>query len=235
MTSPGNNKLLQKIKNKCLKGHQIKHFLGSGSYGEVYASCLNNNCDYAVKIQQIDDERDQKDFLREVNIGKEMTKHNISVPIKAFWFCKSTLPTLAVIVQEKYDQNMSYRELRDNLKIKKKAYDLVQKMHAVGVIHADLFPRNIMYKKTKSGREKIRFIDWGLAWKYKKSKFGHHRESFIDSLIEHYRSHVGDHSFVLENNTNERLKDNLKLLDYVVVTLKPKAFNTREQKISFEY
>lgn len=153
----------------------LKESYGGGSYGSVHKSCHKTknfwDCNYAAKIIKLRFNYDEKYvhnfFLAEAKISKYASNHGFGVPVFTYYLCNNS--STGIIIMEKFDGNLSNITLtKPELK---NVLQLVCDMHDVGVLHRDLFGKNVMYKtvSVKSNPHKeFRIIDFGMAIAFKK-------------------------------------------------------------------
>lgn len=155
-------KFCKKKEDVCLRGYEIRKLLGKGSYGKVFHTCKpKDNCIYAMKVVELNEEEDINDFRKEVSIASKMSRLEITPKVYGAWFCKNK----GYIVTEKYDvtlkTHLEYHDLSKNLI--NRLENILEKMHNAGIVHGDLSLDNVMIKFVK-GKKKIGIIDWGLAF-----------------------------------------------------------------------
>ena len=139
--------------------------LGEGSYGKVSEACKGTDCDYVAKEITFDFSRFGAKYVYNIFFGEAlMTKragaNGYGIPVHGFFLCDGGKK--GVIVMDRYSGDLHQIRRQLNWTELKKVLDLVIKMHKDGVLHRDLFLKNIMYNDTTKGR-KYAIIDFGLA------------------------------------------------------------------------
>jgi hypothetical protein len=146
--------------------------LGAGSYGTTYPACLAGGaCDFVGKVIPLDARLNSfpfaaagrtfndQNFLLETLLATFMGKKNIGPKVYAAFRCRLLGRPVGVIIMEKLGKNLGRVKLTatgwSNL------WSKIQALHAEGVIHNDLYRRNIM--TTVNSDEEFRIIDYGLA------------------------------------------------------------------------
>lgn len=146
--------------------------LGTGSYGTTYPACLAGGpCDFVGKVIPLDARLtsfpfaaagrtfNDQNFLLETLLATFMGKKNIGPKVYAAFRCRLLGRPVGVIIMEKLGKNLGRVKLTaagwSNL------WSKIQAMHAEGILHNDLYRRNIM--TTVNSDEEFRIIDYGLA------------------------------------------------------------------------
>jgi len=180
-----------KINEKCLKGIEIKDFLGEGTTASVYKIIdknLNENKEYVVKIVNLDASKDDYNndkyqeiikekyinFNQEAEISSLISTINIGPKIYKYWTCNDI--NIGIIITEKWDSNL--REFSDSYEYKERVSILCNKntldklknkinqIHKLGYIHYDIKPENILIKLDSKDHKSIIDItitDFGLT------------------------------------------------------------------------
>lgn len=188
-----------KINESCLKGIEIKDFLGNGTTASVYKIIdknLDKTIDYVVKLINLDASKDDynsnnyKEIIKEkyINFNKEaeisllFSSFNIGPKIYKYWICNDI--NIGVIITEKWDTTL--REFTDGYEYKKRVSILCNKLlvdklnnqineiHKLGYIHYDIKPENILIKlDNKNEIIDITITDFGLtkSIEYKDAEF----------------------------------------------------------------
>jgi len=149
---------------KCLTGYEIKKILGQGSYGTVVDSCIDGDCNYAVKIMNSDE-----NFQLEVDVATKMYNNGIGPKIYDIWECDD----IAIIVYDKWDMDLDrYFQMFPTKRLSKHIIDKLEKdinkLHSIGpkdnyLVHFDLLPKNILVKLDKNNNiVDITMTDFGL-------------------------------------------------------------------------
>jgi hypothetical protein len=133
--------------------------LGRGSYGSVSAACAAEECDldeynYAAKIVQLQNERQQKEFLIEATITYFAGQQGFGVPVQTFFLCDEGRKGILVMLRMEPVVAIDPDQLPG-------LFAKFNKMHQNGILHGDLFPRNVLaHPRTKE----IFIADFGLSF-----------------------------------------------------------------------
>ncbi len=205
------------ISKKCLKGYEIKQLLGKGSSGAVFAACLEDDCSYAVKIMNVQDEEAEADFQRETMITDELSLEGIGPEYIGQWLCKDQ--QLGLIVTEKWDGSLldlqtAERCILISEQLLDKLLNQIKKIHQMGYLHLDILPKNILYKKDQHAITDVTLTDFGIL--KEELEFINNTELSEDMYIYHmpqvgefYRKYNIEHQDILRYP---------KLLDYGYIT-----------------
>ena len=127
--------------------------IGFGGYGEVYVTCIYNDCSYVMKIQPI-----TREFRREVKYLYEFIDTGYTPKIFDAWEYEGD----GYIVMEKMSKTTTKLT-------KKEKYNQIKKilkfLHSKNIVFFDLHRGNVMYK---DGRAYL--IDFGLLYKFKNER-----------------------------------------------------------------
>ena len=132
---------IMKINEKCLKGIEIKDFLGNGRTASVYKIIdknLDQTIDYVVKIINLDASKDDYNsnnykeiikekyinFNKEAEISKLFSGFNIGPKIYKYWICNDI--NIGIIITEKWDTTL--REFTDGYEYKERVPILCNKI-----------------------------------------------------------------------------------------------------------
>lgn len=167
----------------------LRELLGAGAHGRIYRACVEQSCDTAVKIQLLRDANAAASFRRESELGMRAAERGYGP--RVFLACivpASSLPaqylpsgnaapvgaSLGVIVSERYDGSLDRlgvaRWCTENVenakRVRAELHALVARLHADRVVHADLLPKNVLYRADpSSGRiTAVTLTDWGLGF-----------------------------------------------------------------------
>lgn len=152
---------------------------GQGGTSLVYGACekKTSNCNYAVKIiyGKVAYPKSEKDCLnylermkQEILISHMMS--DIGIGPKVFETAIDKNNKIGYIVMEKYEgtlpdlifQNDENEEVID---FAKQIKPLLTKMHGQGIIHGNLRPKNILFKRNKDqDKIKLAISDFGQAF-----------------------------------------------------------------------
>lgn len=157
---------------RCFGDYKVLNALGSGSFGSVYL-VEKNGKKYAIKAIDIHFNNiyislndNMKTIKNEIEITKKMGDMNIGPKLYDSYVCQPDMNRISVfIVMEwmtegslgNWLQNNKLTKSQENSILKK-----VEKMHELGIVHADLHQENILVTKNKS---KVEFYigDFGLS------------------------------------------------------------------------
>lgn len=154
------------------------HVLGRGSYGKVVTTCEEDICNkYVAKIVKFDFSQASPHyvynvFYAESIITKFAGEHGFGIPVKTYYLCQeknintdtdTNMVKKGVVIMERFDGDLE--DLRDQLTFEdyKQLFNKVKIMHSYGILHRDLFLRNVMYKNLPEGKKDFRIIDFGLT------------------------------------------------------------------------
>lgn len=160
-----------KMREVCLNGYQLLDLLGKpGTYGLVKQACLDGDCNYALKIQNISKSNDKKVFDSECQYSEILSrKYGIGPKFIARWECNNFGTQYGFIVTEKWDKTLyeiltskSTKQICE-AKFIQKLYEQVQNIHKEGLIHSDILPKNILVKlNSKQEIADVTLADFGL-------------------------------------------------------------------------
>ncbi|CAD8099566.1 unnamed protein product [Paramecium primaurelia] len=147
----------------------FKQTLGQGAQGVTHITYdLTNNEQFVCKVIQ----NKNLGTSREIQIFEQIKGKNNENVIKIFELIKQTQFTY--LIMEKCDISMqSYLEQKQQSKTQldqKEILDILYQivegycfLKQIGVIHRDLKPDNILFKKNKYGRNIVKIIDFGVG------------------------------------------------------------------------
>lgn len=160
---------LKDVKDKLREGG----YISEGTYGVVYKACIDTDCNYIIKIQNMGTfTRDSKgnievrpnvqqaiaDWKKEVDLTITFNKHGIGSKITDAWLCanetmegsKVKKELFGIFAAEKWDG-----ELKDDdcpsREIIEKLENQVKIIHGMGLVHGDIFPKNVLVKRNWFG------------------------------------------------------------------------------------
>jgi len=137
--------------------------LGAGTYGTVTEACLSiEECDghrypYAVKIVELRTPQERVEFLLEAAIAKFASERGYGVPVIHSFICNQGNEGVLIMrrLQSVRHSVLSLPQLMD-------FYDMVRRMHNDGILHCDLFLRNVLRDPARKNR--LYIADFGLAF-----------------------------------------------------------------------
>jgi Protein kinase domain len=175
--------------SECESYWDVGSKIGAGTYGDVFKACCEEKCDYAIKlIRPGGNEIIPYLTIRELTMWNQAQKLDISPRLIEYYYHKSKNPTndYFIIVMEAMDYTLTDmlrladRENHSRLRTLffKTAGDLLKKLHANGMVHADSHFGNFMlkcddksvyqsadklYLALLGGTCRIRLIDYGFS------------------------------------------------------------------------
>jgi len=151
-------------------GAELRQLLGRGGYGSVY-SAQRDGEPLAVKIQTLPEEG-LLQFLNEAEITRIASEGGFGPKLILARNCPITDDTfLGTFVLEKYDTDLQkwwqrYKDSASHVQslCESDLLARIDRMHSYGIVHADLFPKNILVKHDKDGYiTEATPSDFGLA------------------------------------------------------------------------
>jgi serine/threonine protein kinase len=132
----------------------VKQKVGEGSYGVSYLACTvkNPECKYIVKKVQFQRVNDLESFTIESELALRAGNRGYGVKVSNFFVCEDK--QVGVIIMEKAEALEDFTQ-EDIVPFSTRVDD----MHKDGVLHQDLYYRNVM--RDQQGRPII--IDFGMA------------------------------------------------------------------------
>jgi hypothetical protein len=124
----------------CPTGWIVKEHIGSGAFSDIWKACCGDNCNFALKRNQLGEN---------VNLKKEaatLTKcANADLCPKVYYSSDDEfiMDKLDLPVDELFNQ---YKDPVVNELIVKSIFDLVDRLHQIGLVHGDPHLGNIMVK-----------------------------------------------------------------------------------------
>lgn len=157
---------------RCFGDYKVLRALGSGAFGSVYL-VEKNGKKYAIKSIDIHFNNiyvslndNMKTIKNEIEITKKMGDMKIGPKLYDSYICQPDMNRISVlIVMEWMTEGSLGNWLHNNKLIKSQENSIlkkVEKMHELGIVHADLHQENILVTKNKS---KVEFYigDFGLS------------------------------------------------------------------------
>lgn len=141
--------------------------LGAGTYGTVTEACLSiEECEgkqypYAVKIVELRSAQDRIEFLLEAAIAKFASERGYGVPVIQSFICNQGNEGMLIMRRLR---SVRHSVLTVNQMVD--FYEMVRRMHNDGILHCDLFLRNVLRGGGGSATDSNRLYiaDFGLAF-----------------------------------------------------------------------
>lgn len=171
-----------------------RKILGRGSFGTTYLQILKTTDGtkkrVAVKRMTLSDDYTQAAFQAEVEFAKYASEKEFGPRFYGAYVEKSSdddTPGEAVLVTELLKP---FYEARVDASLVNKVFEVVQRMHACNVLHADLYDSNVML----TGAGEPRLIDFGASWLIENGKFTSEIQA-LDYVTLFYGKHAADEDF----------------------------------------
>ena len=138
--------------------------LGAGTYGTVTEACLSiEECEgkqypYAVKIVELRSAQDRIEFLLEAAIAKFASERGYGVPVIQSFICNQGNEGILIMRRLR---SVRHSVLTVNQMVD--FYEMVHRMHNDGILHCDLFLRNVL-RGSPSDPNRLYIADFGLAF-----------------------------------------------------------------------
>jgi hypothetical protein len=160
---------LKEVKDKLREGG----YISEGTYGVVYKACIDTDCNYIIKIQNLGTfARDPKgnieatpevaqalaDWKKEVDLTITFNKYGIGSKITDAWLCANETMVgsnvkkelFGIFAAEKWDGDLRDDECPSR-EIIEKLENQVKNIHGMGLVHGDIFPKNVLVKRNWFG------------------------------------------------------------------------------------
>jgi tRNA A-37 threonylcarbamoyl transferase component Bud32 len=152
---------------------KIGRHIGGGSYGKVYEHCPDSkNCTSVMKVS-CGHEYNSYDAKREVELAEMAYKLGVSPKI----FATRVTETYSIIIMDRMDDTIEglERKMDDNALdiVVGRVLDYIEILHSNGIVHGDMYFRNIMLKNSSNsqrlanaivnGDVKVKIVDFGYA------------------------------------------------------------------------
>ena len=203
--------------NDCLEGFILSKKLGSGTFGTVYmATRINDNTIYAVKRQNfnkvvVSKKIDLDDWKKE---AKNATRFSVEWGIgpRIVATCLNLEKGYGYIIAEKWDRALKWGDkLPSNLLQKLKLQ--VNKLHENGIVHADVWPRNVLVRLRLGKVVDVTLNDFGGAMP--KEELLIHTD-LLEQLVEMCKDDAPEY-YAAKNLSYGKIKNNVYLLDYAMI------------------
>jgi len=140
--------------------------LGRGGYGVTYRACYDANCRekdaakyrYAAKIVQLPDNNSRRAFRMEAILCLMAGEHLWGPKIVSVFLCDQDRSGVVVMELLRPLKNEDLRA--ENLPRLKDFLQRINAMHMAGILHGDLYTKNVMVHPVSKD---LRVIDFGLA------------------------------------------------------------------------
>jgi len=229
------------IPESCLKGYEFEKLIGIGAVGSVNKACrydknnfgdkklltpeqfspieqlkpLNNDCMYAVKMENLKSKNDILSFDDEVKITTLFDKYHIGPKFFGSWKCENRI---GFIVTELWDgvlPEVSYDILSEPLL--EKLNMQIEKIHQLGYIHGDILPKNVLVKYNDNKTEiiDVTLTDFNLTNKIKDWQSD---VDYTTKVYDYFKNDQDVNQYFDDNEIFiENVIDNPKLLDYALL------------------
>jgi serine/threonine protein kinase len=199
----------------CLNGYNLEKYLTEGAFGSVYKSCnIDGDCNYVIKIQDLDDTERYDDWEKEVKVGKLFSHNGIGATFVGAWFCSDD--KIGIIVTDLWSGQLvgcPPNHLIDKLD------DQIRTIHKLGYIHGDILPKNILVKKDDNGDivdatvTDFGSVDTPQGWKKLEKDIG-----WIETFYDYQNDNPETEHYYTDNSItlNQVVKDPA-ILDYSLI------------------
>ena len=223
----------------------MQELLGSGTYGAVHRACFNDNCNTAVKLLPLVTQAQGIEFASEYAFAKRASDRGYGPRI--LHACIARDPSGAwfgLLVTEQFDSSLESlgsqwcSDPTNAIFVAEQLHELVDAMHADDIVHADLLPKNVLYRADAQGRiTDIRFTDWGLSFLRNALP---NDELFGNLFAYHFNTpQVTTYAAVkrspLRNLTLEQVKENPFYLDAGILLLADECAETARESIQMDW
>lgn len=168
----GEDREMSCVDEKCVtvKGIDLKHKLAEGGFGSVYDACMEDSCNYVIKMQSIKRPSRKTIFNNEVSFNARFNAKGIGPKMIARWECEG----MGFMIMEKWDTDLWKYGRKygrgaltkdENKEFLDKLRDQIRTIHNEGYVHLDIRPVNIFLKLDKLDSSKIKDVtiaDFGL-------------------------------------------------------------------------
>jgi serine/threonine protein kinase len=180
----------------------LKELLGAGAFGTVYQVCQENDCGLAIKLVILKTDWDVEKFRREAEIAQVASDGGYgpklymvcigdgsrlqSMLSPAHWvanFVKA--PVVGIIVQEAWDGSLSRLSPHRwcTADVLAQLEKQVKTMHDDGFVHADLLPKNVLFRRRSDGGLDVTLTDFGNSFRLDHKH--PQRASWLQTLYEY--------------------------------------------------
>ena len=168
---------------------QLYNLLGEGAFGSVFQVCDQEDCDKVIKLQVLPKGSRIANFREEVKKCKRAS--DMGYGPRMFWACLSDgralqsllnipvnskfleAPVVGLIVQEAWDGSLNQLSPIEwcNANVLRLLQDKVRKMHEDGIVHGDLLPKNVLYRKRDGVIVDVMPADFGNSFFWQQAQW----------------------------------------------------------------
>ena len=195
------NQAQRNVDKACLKGYQIKKFIGKGAFGTVLQACkLKDRCSYVMKMIDFASSKQRRtDFDREVRYSSRLSKEHIGPKYYLSWICDD----VGFLVTEKWDGELP-RGVTISAQLSTKLYSQVQAISNMGLVHGDILEKNVLIKRDATGKiTNVTIADFGLM---RKATEIQQSPTWVETLYK-YHTHQANNTRFYFKERNISLKD----------------------------
>jgi hypothetical protein len=199
----------------CLNGYELKKFVAEGAYGAVLQVCntLENNCQYALKIQKFAGFSDRERWEFEVKNTEMLSKkYNIGPKFVGFWLCENE--NTGISVAELWSRVLSSKDCLSPELLNKLSNE-IKTINGLGLVHGDILEKNVLVKTNSSNNiTDITLTDFGIINTIDVWKSDLENKNYFGDVFTYY--HYPQHpEFFDDNNFDDKhIRENPELLDY---------------------
>lgn len=148
------------ISEQCISKNDIYSIdkkIGHGNFGTVFLVEAKNK-EYAMKIMYFPEtEIGQQDIMQELEVMDQFSMRGLGPRVYDYWICPKD--NVAIVIMEKYEENLlEYADKSNTLNLEN-ILDLMKQVHDIhilGFMHGDISAENILIKKSKNVKGKVR-------------------------------------------------------------------------------
>lgn len=204
------------FRKPCFRGYVLTTYIASGAHGSVYVACEKNNCEYVMKIQNLDG-TEENAYTMEIEIDYTRlfsTKYNVGPVFKDGWICDDDDDEdgeRGFIVAEKWDETMvPGQELP--VALVRKLEGQIRTLHENGYVHLDILPKNVLLMRGGAGEvSDVTLTDFGLAHDSPFPVYGEDKAWVI--IMYNYHKDTFPEYFSTNNITFNNVMGNISILD----------------------
>lgn len=151
---------------------RLLRLLGKGAYGSVYEGCFGARCPriYAAKvIKELDEPAAAAAFRHEAELAEAAGQLGVGPAVVARLVCptKQGRSKHGYLVSEQWDGSLDKQPLWctwNGSAIGDKLRRLLRKLHEHGIVHGDVAPRNVLFRRG-NGQLELALADYGLSFR----------------------------------------------------------------------